>query len=464
MKRALALALLASLLCPVGPLEAADVETLVLSTAEREGKAAPGYLKTWMDRDREWGARHRVLVQMAAGRIAFLRGDWPQAEALLADAQHEVESIYADNPQAKAARSVFVPEATKDFKGDPYERAMLGIYLGLIDLSHGDFDNARAGFRFAQLQDTMSAAEQYQDDMALAQYLVGWSYWCEGQRGNAAEEFERARKLRPDLLPPQAGDDVLMLAELGAAPIKFRSGQFGELQRMRAGAPSPMQQVAFRMEDTDGQSQLLQAAVAEDLLFQASTRGGAAVDSIRAGKASFRSGAETLMQAGGGVSTLAFGAATVAASTGRDSRELAGVGVVAGLVAMAAKGVASSTETLADVRYWPNLPEKIYLRTAKLPPGQAVIETGFYSFSGKVQQGLKGQLRMSPRRECALYISQSQDATSRFDRSPAARWPALPSLKPAPGLANLEYLIAPDIGDEGESLLDSVRKTRETPR
>lgn len=458
------LALACALFAATGPAPAAELGQLVEAAAERSGRAAPDYLRGWMERDREWGPRHRVLLQMTAGRIAFMRGDWDQAEALLADAQREVETIYADNPQAKAARSVFVPEASKDFKGDPYERAMLGVYLGLIDLSHGDFDNARAGFRFAQLQDTMSAAEEYQDDMALAQYLVGWSYWCEGRRGDAAEEFERARKLRPELALPQPGDNLLMLAELGAAPVKFRSGTYGELQRMRSGEPTPLQQVAFRVEQADGNSRLLSAALAEDLLFQASTRGGAAVDSIRTGKASFRRGADTVAQAGASVGTVAFGAAAVGAYSGRDSRDLAGLGVVAGLVALTAKSVAGSAETLADVRYWPNLPEKIYLRTASLAGGAAQIETGFYSFGGKPRQGVKGQLRRSPRGECALYVAHTQDAAARFERSPAERWPTLPALKPAPGLVNLEYLITPDIGEEGESLLDAVRQTRERQR
>src|SRR5205085_2387943 len=90
-----------------------DLETLVTATAQREGKPVPAYLKPWMQKDKEWGRQHRVLLQMIAGRAAFLRGDWSQAEALFADAQGEVETIYADNPKAQAARKLFVPESTK---------------------------------------------------------------------------------------------------------------------------------------------------------------------------------------------------------------------------------------------------------------------------------------------------------------------------------------------------------------
>jgi tetratricopeptide (TPR) repeat protein len=452
--RALVLAALAALSVPA---TATPVDELLGAVADRTGRPVPAYLAAWATRDREWGSQHRVLVQMAAGRSAFLRGDWDHAEALLADAQREIETVYANDPKAEAARSVFVPEATKPFKGDPYERAMVGVYLGLIDLSRGDFDNARAGFRFAQLQDTMSASEKYQDDMALAQYLVGWTYWCEGRATAAAEEFERARALRPALAAPAAGERLLMLAEVGDAPVKFRAGTYGELQRLRGGAPTPVQQVAFRT----GSGAPLPATLAEDLVFQAGTRGGAAVDSIRAGKASFRQGADVVTQAGAGVGLAALGAA--AFTSGRDSRDLAGVAVVAGLVSLAAKGVASSTETLADVRYWPNLPERFFLRTAALPAGTPTVEAGYYGFGGRPLQAGGGRLQVTPRRDCALFIGQAPPA-QRADPAVADRWPALPPLQPGPGRVNLDHLVAQDIGDEGESLLDSVRRTRETAR
>lgn len=455
MRRALAAVVAACILAPAG---AADLQSLVAATAEREGGQVPEYLKPWIDKDRDWGPQHRVLLQMAAGRSAFLRGDWAQAEALFADAQREVETIYADNPKAQAARKLFVPESTKDFKGDPYERSMLGVYLGLIDLSRGDFDNARAGFRFAQLQDTMSASEEYQDDMALAQYLVGWSYWCEGNRQSAMEEFERARRLRPELRIPQPAERLLLLAEVGSAPIKFRAGEYGELQRMRAGEPSPLQQVAFR---GDAGRLFVPGALGEDLLFQASTRGGAAVDSIRAGKATFRRGADSVASAGAAVGNVALTAAAVGAYTGKSSGQLAGVGVVAGVVALAAKGVASSTETQADIRYWVNLPERIYVQVAALPSDAASMETGFYTYSGKLHKTSKGLLRMSPRRQCGVYYSYAADAV-RDAATAHGAWPSLPPLAAAAGITSLEHLIEPEeAGDEGAALLDAVRKTRE---
>jgi hypothetical protein len=442
----------ACLACAVACAGAADLGSLVAATAQQQGKPIPGYLKPWIEKDKEWGQQHRVLLQMVAGRSAFLRGHWAQAETLFADAQREVETIYANNPKAQAARKLFVPESTKDFKGDPYERAMLGMYLGLIDLARGDFDNARAGFRFAQLQDTMSASEEYQDDMALAQYLVGWSYWCDGDRRSALEEIARARRLRPGLKVPRPGDQLLMLAEVGSAPIKFRSGEFGELQRMRPGDPTPLQQVAFRSGNF-----FSEAVVGEDILFQASTRGGSAVDNIRAGKATFRHGADTVGNVGSAVGGFALGMAALGKS---GSGDMAGIGVVAGLVGLAAKRVAASTETQADIRYWVNLPERIYAQVGPLPADGSSVETGFYTYSGKLQKTARGLLQVEPHRRCALYYSYATDA--QRDKTAPHDWPVLRPLPATAGVIDHEDLIEPEGSDaEGEELLDGVRKTRE---
>ncbi|MEC8183119.1 MAG: hypothetical protein VX123_13805 [Pseudomonadota bacterium] len=49
-------------------------------------------------------------------------------------------------PAAGLARSNFAREDVKDFKGEPFERAMVFYYLGLSYLALGDFENARASF------------------------------------------------------------------------------------------------------------------------------------------------------------------------------------------------------------------------------------------------------------------------------------------------------------------------------
>ena len=55
------------------------------------------------------------------------------------EALDRIEAVYADNAKAEAARSKFTKENAKDFKGEPYERAMAYYYRGLAYLAEGDY-------------------------------------------------------------------------------------------------------------------------------------------------------------------------------------------------------------------------------------------------------------------------------------------------------------------------------------
>lgn len=403
----------------------------------------------WIEKDKHEQNQNLVLNEMEAGTLAFLSGYLTGSEALFSDAQQQIETIFSENATASQARSKFVPESSKEFKGDPYERAMVGYYLGLIDMSKGEYDNARAGFRFAMLQDTMSASETYQDDMALMQYLVGWTYWCEGNRNSAMEEFSRARKIRPALALPENTHNVIMLAELGKAPHKLNDGKYGELLRYEAGTAGAEQQVSFSVN-----SRQLAGQLAEDLYFQASTRGGAAVDSIRAGKASFRDAASNIASAGAGIAALSAGAALV--SEGNASRQFATVGAVVGLASLVSSSVARSTETQADSRAWKSLPSTIHLATAAYDGNR--IEAGFFGANGRFLYSQPMLVRRGPNGLCA--VAHARAGGSR-NYSSAMQWQAMPGN--AQVLAEEKKDKPAEISDQGAKMLDMIRMMRENP-
>lgn len=419
-------------------------------------------MRPWLMDDANEGQRNRVLNDMEVATIAFSAGHLRQAEILLSDAQQQIETIYADNPAAQAARSNFVPEASKDFKGDPYERAMVGYYLGLTDLAKGDYDNARAGFRFASLQDTMSASEVYQDDMALMHYLIGWTHWCEGNRQSAKEEFSRAGAIRPQLVPPAAGDNLLMIGELGNAPQKVAAGQYNELLGYRPGPSTAVQQVAFAI----GNRQVA-GRVAEDLYFQASTRGGAAVDSIRAGKANFRQGAEKIADVASGVTGVAAGAAYLSALNGnsKDTKGLLAVSVVAGLTSLVSTSVAKNTETAADARAWSSLPGAVHIATGALTKPTVSVEAGFFSADGRPLQSQVMIQHTPPKGTCTLAYAKAKGPQGKWASADASKWNLLPALAAAKPATENTYAepATPDISDEGSALLDMVRMMRENP-
>ena len=436
----------AALLAGAGVAAAQAPQGRLQELIDAAGDAPPARLMApWIEKDAREQARNRVLNEMEAGTLALLSGRLKSAEALFGDAQQQIETIYADNPAAAAARGKFVQEASKDFKGDPYERAMVGYYLGLIDLVKGEYDNARAGFRFAMLQDTMSAAETYQDDMALMEYLVGWTYWCEGNRLSAGEQFERARRIRPELAAPAPDHTLLLLAETGKAPRKVRDGQYGELLRFAPPAPSLERQVAFGFA---GQQSV--ALLAEDLYFQASTRGGAAVDAIRAGKASFRQGAESIAGTGATVGAVSLGAALL--SEGKASRQLATLGAAAGLAGMVAGSIARSTETEADDRAWMSLPGKIYLATGG---AASAVEAAFFGTDGRLLYAQPAPVRGKPG-ACTLAYTRAAGARSGLASKTA--WQPMPAL---PSDGSVAPPAAADISAEGANMLDRVRAIRD---
>jgi len=411
-------------------------------------------LLPWLGNDDRDGARNRVLNAMEAGSVSFARGELAFAEKFFSRAQAGIETIYADDPAAQAARSKFVPESSKEFKGDPYERAMVGYYLGVIDLSRGDYDNARAGFRFAQLQDTMSASETYQDDMALMQYLVAWTYWCEGSELSAQEEWTRARQRRADFPLPERGANLLLLAETGRAPIKFSAGEYKELLQYRTGPLALQQQVAFAVG-----AQQINGIAAEDLYFQASTRGGSAVANIREGKASFRRTADTIANVGSTVTNVAAGTSILQQVNGDSGSQMTKVAAVAGVVTIVSAVFGNNTETQADTRYWRNLPATIHFALGSISP-EAKPEVGAFAADGKVLQSQAMWLRSGGSKKCALAYARVQERDGQWAQHKAAQWQALPRLKNAD--SSLLPTNLPEATDEGDALMEMVRQMRQT--
>ena len=156
------------------PVPAAE---LAVAMADKPAVLAP-YVETLLAQ----GPRNAVLNHGRIGFLAFELGRPRLAQAQLENAAQAIETVYADNPAAELARSNFAREDVKDFKGEPFERAMVFYYLGLSYLALGDFENARASFKAGEYQDSLSRAKKYQADFALLNFLAGWAAHCAGRR------------------------------------------------------------------------------------------------------------------------------------------------------------------------------------------------------------------------------------------------------------------------------------------
>lgn len=164
-------------------------------------------------------------------------------------------------------------ERHRIFKGEPYERAMLDIYLGILLLQREDYDNARAMFLHALENDRESVREKdvkkkrddalvYGEDNRLAHYLFACANFQLGDANTAEIALRKAalnyapiskKRLGSNLAipkkyfnetPPPTSSPYLslealenhnlrLLIETGRAPIKIAVGEEGQRDKLR---------------------------------------------------------------------------------------------------------------------------------------------------------------------------------------------------------------------------------------
>src|SRR5882672_3923084 len=193
-----------------------------VSAREREAQIPPNVLASFLADKPEplhphyamvlvQGPRNEVLNHMRSGLAAYSLTELGAATQSFDRALQGIEAVYADNADAKKARQLFTRESYKDFKGEPYERAMAYYYRGLLYMREGDYQNARASFKGGVLQDAFAEEEQHRADFALLIFLEGWASHCAGDAGLARDSFAEVVKLKPDFTPPGPHDNVLVL-------------------------------------------------------------------------------------------------------------------------------------------------------------------------------------------------------------------------------------------------------------
>lgn len=334
------------------------------------------------------GERNAVLNFNRIGLAAFNAGLWTEAQWAFDRSLERIERVYANNEQAKTARSVFHNEANKDFKGEPYERSMAYYYRGLLYMRAGDFDNARASFKGGEFQDTLSETEDFQSDFAALNYLIGWTQKCQGQKTAAKEAFEIAAKAQPDLVVPPDDHNVLFIAELGNGPLKARAGGNQEMLTFVAGESYPETSARFSLTIKDTTPLVVDTHTVSSVHYQATTRGGRAIDGIMKGKAAWKEG------------TDAVGTALIASGLSGDSSTALGIGLAFSIFSAAMK-------TKADIRSWDGLPDQIQFGTAKATKHNWNVDVTFRA--GESDTDIKpASLNSSVGKACSLIWSRSR--------------------------------------------------------
>lgn len=333
---------------------------LQLTASEQSNiSAQPAHLQPLLRKYYQEGERNEVLNRLEIGSAALYHGDIDQARLNFDAALVTIESTYANTENALKARSLWHEEGRKDYRGEPYERAMAYYYRGIIYLIDAEYDNARASFVNALMQDAFAEEEQNRSDFALMMFLAGWSAQKMGSPALAEEAWQELKAYFPEFAVPDSADNVLLLAETGAAPRKLADG-VGHYQLVyRRGKNFSEQQLTLNNPHLR-----LTPAPIEDIYFQASSRGGRPVDAIIQGKAQFRT-----VNAEMGSVLADLGTATrvysplMGGSSGQVANTLALVGV-------AQLMLASNTVPRADTRYWKRLPDKVHLASTKADVAQ----------------------------------------------------------------------------------------------
>lgn len=341
------------------------------------------------------GERNAVLNFERLGLAAFEAGLYKDSAWAFDQALNRIEAIYADNPQAATARSVFHNEANKDFKGEPYERAMAYYYRGLLYLRDGDYGNARASFKAAEYQDTLSDSETFQSDFAIMNYLVGWTQRCDGQGSSATESFALATKAEKDLTAPAEGDNVLFIAELGNGPIKARDGAQAQKLLFQPGAeyPESAANVAFTSGADVNTVKLLKAS---SVTYQATTRGGRAIDGLMNGKANWKEGTGQAADA-----AMAVAQQQILSNNADSGMGMMGLGLALSLFSGAMK-------TKADIRAWDGLPDLIMVGTAKAAQPSWTYTPTY--LKGDTAVDLKGTAARADAKGCSVVWMRSRPA------------------------------------------------------
>ena len=324
------------------------------------------------------GERDYVVEAMRLGLAAARMGENRLAARVFDSAIRRVATLEEGAAQADRAKSKFVADEEKWFKGETYERSALYLYRGLLYLQAGDYGNAAACAKRVQIED-IATHEQDQGDWYSAEWLLAWASLLQGDQGTAHDALTRAVDFmgrQGTVPPPDRNWNVLVIAEAGGGPVKTRQGEYGEMLYFVEGECRTFR-IRAAADPVAGSSPSSQTvAAAENVYFQASRRGGRKLDHILAGKAVFKSATDVA-----GDAAIVAGAGT-ALTSDNQTQSLVGLGMIVG--GIVTKVISSASHPEADVRSWDNLPHSIFLTGLRCPPGVSTVKVEALSESGAV--------------------------------------------------------------------------------
>jgi tetratricopeptide (TPR) repeat protein len=255
------------------------VRAVVLEPGEGDPDTA-AFLRKYLDKAQSESGNYRVAAYADIGILAMHYNCLDIAEEALGRAASLGERL--DVTVAKG------PESAKFFKGEPHERALLWFYLGVHDYAGGDYENARACFRRAALQDALAEKSIDRGDWFAMDLLEAMADYCTRRIADedllrqmraryldrAANDKNATREDIEALLNMPCDADVVVIVTLGPPPRKIGYGTGGA----QLGYQRQESKVSHVRMVASGKP--LPVPVTDDTYVQAVTRGQRKADEV----------------------------------------------------------------------------------------------------------------------------------------------------------------------------------------
>ncbi len=142
-----------------------------------------------------YGNKSRVLYGMDRGMTLHLAGDYQLSNAVLEQAEEEVERLYTRSIRSETAAFLTSDQALP-YEGDAYEQVMINVVKALNYAAQGQLQESlvearRIDHRLNVLSDKAKERTAYKED-GFARYLTGILYEATGDLNNAFIAYRKA--------------------------------------------------------------------------------------------------------------------------------------------------------------------------------------------------------------------------------------------------------------------------------
>ncbi|MEI8139889.1 MAG: hypothetical protein WCI03_08485 [bacterium] len=294
--------------------------------------------------------QNKVLGLMERGMIRHARHDYTNSTSDWLNAVR-IENELEVNSITKAGTSLVVNDSTLAFRGYPYERTYLHVYLAKNYLAMGLWGDAGVEARAIALQ--MGKLDGFPDD-AFSHYLAGFCLELCGDDSNAAMQYRQVAKL-----VPESGIDE--------TTGRFRTPTQPTNQPVRLAA-NISELVCFL--DFDGYSGMIpySAAIYANGQLQGTSRTLTSIYQLQ----SASSERMATRKAAKSLTRFAVKGALALAAWSRDEN----LGILTGFLLLALED--------DDLRRWETLPAKLAVVRVPCPPDLKQFEVEFRGYAGQM--------------------------------------------------------------------------------